>query len=858
MKKYLLFSLLFLFSIILSFADTVDLSTAKKVAKTFYHTRIDCHVKSPELLLVYQSNSKILSNNAVSEYTEIPLFYIFNAGNEEGYIIVSGDDIVAPILGYAKAGGFDQDEVPENVMKWLEEYKNQIRYAIVNNLNANDETEVQWGRLKSGLPPVSGAPGSVNPLISTTWDQSPYYNTLCPYDNNYNDRTVTGCVATAMAQIMKYWNYPAQGTGFHSYNHANYGTLSANFGNTTYQWSSMPNNVNSQNTAVATLMYHCGVGVEMDYGVAATGGSATSSLEPVAGALLNFFQYMNSVQFVQRSSYNATSWTNLMKSELDAGRPIEYGGIGNGGGHAFVCDGYDNNYFHMNWGWSGYYDGYFLLDALNPGGTGTGGGTGGYNYYQQAIIGIQAPTTNTTYELLLYDQVTFSSNPVSYGSGFTVHTDIANGGDNNFAGDFGAAVFDDEYNFVDFVEILTDYTLQSGYHYIDGLDFTTTGLLSLLPGSYYVGIYYRPTGDNWIITEDGSFSNFIAFEVYYQNDIELYADIVISCGTTIQKNEPFIVTMDILNDGNSTFLGSFDVSLYDLEGYFAETIQTLSGADLQSGYYYEDVEFATNGINVEPGTYLLALLHKPHGGNWELSGSSYYTNPVKVIVQEASISPDAYESNDNQANSYNLNANFSNNQASILTTGSNNHVGNDYDYYKIFLPSNFDYTITARAHDSYNSGNGQTYTNDVLWSYNKGGVWSDAYDDVMQANILVKNGGTVYFNVAPYYQGETGTYLLDIQITRAPAQGLDDITFSDFIKVYPNPATDILLIEPKKNQVIHQLKLVDMGGNTIMQTDDIQRTNSQYIIPLKHLEKGTYLLLIQTDKKTWQKKFTKL
>jgi len=231
---------------------------------------------------------------------------------------------------------------------------------------------------------------------------------------------------------------------------------------------------------------------------------------------------------------------------------------------------------------------------------------------------------------------------------------------------------------------------------------------------------------------------------------------------------------------------------------------------------------------------------------------------VKVIVQEAALSGDIYESNDELANAFNMNLNFSNNQATVLTTGSNNHVGNDYDYYKINLQSNFDYTIIARAHDSYNSGNGQTYTNDVLWSYKKGAEWSDAYDDVMPGNILVKNGGTIYFNAAPYYQGETGTYLLDIRITRTAAQGLDDVSFSDLIKVYPNPTTDILIIEPKGNQRVHQLKLVDMAGNTIMQIDDLPKTDSQYQLQVGHLVRGSYMLLIQTDKKTWQKKFTKL
>ena len=154
-----------------------------------------------------------------------------------------------------------------------------------------------------------------------------------------------------MAQIMKFWNYPETGSGFHSYNHPAYGTLSANFGSTTYQWSLMPNVVSSSNSAVATLMYHCGVSVNMVYDIAAKGGSSAQTLD-VAAALKTYFGYSSTVEGKYRKDYTDAQWIDLLKTELNAGRPVQYAGTGSSGGHSFVCDGYNSNdFFHMNWGW---------------------------------------------------------------------------------------------------------------------------------------------------------------------------------------------------------------------------------------------------------------------------------------------------------------------------------------------------------------------------------------------------------------------------------------------------------------------------------------------------------------------------
>jgi hypothetical protein len=503
----------------------------------------------------------------------------------------------------------------------------------------------------------------------------------------------------------------------------------------------------------------------------------------------------------------------------------------------------------MNWGWGGSQDGFWLIDALNP-------GSSTYNNGQQAVLGIQ-PSNNPTYNLTLYDDIVADPNPVWFGSSFTVHTDVANWGTNTFNGDWTAVLFDENYNFVDYIETLSGYTLSDGSHYTSGLDFSTSGMVNALPGSYYIGIFYRPTGGDWVIVGDGSYSNFIPFEVYYSNDIELYQDMIVDVGTTIEQNEAFTVTLDITNDGSSTFYGTFSVDLYNLDGSYAETVQELTGAELDAGYFYDDLEFTTSGVSLAVGTYMLALSHLEDGGSWEMSGSSYYPNPIYVTIVEPAIQPDMYEDNNVENDAYTLSLNFSSNNASTSTVGSNLHIGSDDDYYKINLASGYDYTITARVHDSYNSGNGNTYTSDVLWSYLNGSIWSDAYDDIMSGNIIVNNGGTVYFHVAPYFAGETGTYLLDIDISRTIITETEELMNFGNLSVYPNPTIDNLNIKIENNTKINSIEIIDVLGKQVLQINNPTFDNNNIVIPVSKLEQGTYMILVQIEDEIWKQKFVK-
>jgi len=376
MKKTFL-TLLLVASGLLAMASPVTLPTARQVAETFWQNNLP-------------AGSGLADTKAtLVEGTGFSQFYIFDMGSGAGFVIVSADDCAYPILGYSMKN--PAGELGANIRFWLNQYEQEIAYLVEHETLAGDYVSAQWRTLLDGTwqPPKSML--SVSPMLTTQWNQNPYYNNLCP------SGTPAGCTAIAVAQVMKYWNYPAIGTGSHSYACGTYGTLSANFGATTYDWEHMPNRLTSSSSstqvnAVATLCYHVGVSVNMEYapdgsGAPLLGGAGSYCAK---NALVNYFGYRSTLQGVYKSSYTDAQWVQLLKDELDAGRPIPYAGFDPTAGHAFVFHGYNSSsQFYINWGWGGSYDGYFSMGALNPAGGGTGtNGSNTFNNNNQAIIGV--------------------------------------------------------------------------------------------------------------------------------------------------------------------------------------------------------------------------------------------------------------------------------------------------------------------------------------------------------------------------------------------------------------------------------------------------------------------------------------
>ncbi len=305
--------------------------------------------------------------------------YVFNF--DGGYIIVAADDVALPILAFGEEGCFDANNIADGLAYYLRYYARQIEYAVSNNMIADPEIAEQWEQI-SNTGVIQGGRSTrsdVAPLISTNWNQDNPYNFLCPTaPNGPGGHVYAGCVATAMSMVMKYWNWPDHGQGSHSYTPSGYPTQSVDFENTYYQWSNMPNSCNNSNyQAVATLMWHCGVAVNMQYGY---NGSGAYSAD-VPDAISNYFRYTKSAIHLDRDSYTKLEWEEMLIANLQEGFPLYYSGSDNGGGHAFVCCGYreSDRKFYFNWGWSGFNNNYFAIDALNT-------YSGHFNEYQTAIF----------------------------------------------------------------------------------------------------------------------------------------------------------------------------------------------------------------------------------------------------------------------------------------------------------------------------------------------------------------------------------------------------------------------------------------------------------------------------------------
>ena len=405
MKRNILL-ILFLMVALATSAKRIDEQTALTVARNFWNIQTG------------SSESPSLAN--VSSRAQLRNLYLFEAASSNGFVVVAADDVAMPILGYSFRNTLSE-QINAEALYWLRCLDEEIAYAQANGIEASGAVAQQWDEIVGGLWHTH-YDYAVAPLVTTTWDQGSYYNQLCPSDAAAysGGHCYTGCSATAMAQIMKKWNHPTTGTGSHSYYHSQYGSLSANFGTTTYQWSSMPTILNSsssatQKNAVATLMYHCGVSIEMNYGPDGSGAQTRNygnpSMACVENALMYYFGYKNTVHSIGRPGTSVSEWCGYLTDDLDNGRPVLYTGYDvTGAGHAFICDGYDNSgYFHFNWGWNGSCDGYYPISALNPSWSGSGGTpTGTYNVNQSALFGIEPLTSTSTTCLLTLNSSTGS------------------------------------------------------------------------------------------------------------------------------------------------------------------------------------------------------------------------------------------------------------------------------------------------------------------------------------------------------------------------------------------------------------------------------------------------------------------
>lgn len=431
MRKRLFFLLLLMACFAGTWADELSEKQAQELAKSFVNSHFG-----------RKGGSDLKSQGQVKGLG----FYVFNMTEKGGFVIVSNESRSRPIIGFSETGKFDADNMPDNMRAWLQGYADEIAWLkkqpVVETATVTKNSKTRAG---------SHVTTEIKPLVKTQWNQRAPYNNLCP-EYISGERSVTGCVATAMAQVMKYHKCPEDPTAvIPGYTTDSYGIdLTKGLPATTFNWTNMKNTYTGtetevEATAVATLMQYCGYSVKMDYGP-----SSGSNTLNVADALKKYFDYnATTTTFVTRSYYTNDKWTDLIYHELANKRPVVYGGQSSGGGHEFVCDGYKyedgKDYFHINWGWGGSNDEYYLLSVLNPyGEQGAGGSSSddGYHYGQDAVIGIQKSTENGTIANitpnvfnLTMNSMTLSHSSAVVGQEVTATLNITNNNANDYEGD---------------------------------------------------------------------------------------------------------------------------------------------------------------------------------------------------------------------------------------------------------------------------------------------------------------------------------------------------------------------------------------------------------------------------------------
>ena len=335
-------------------AENVDVNKAKAIGVKFLNS--NTKLKVSDLDLAYTS---------VNEKGN-PCFYVFtNKGN--GFVIVSADDRMKPILGYSSENNFNSNSINPALNSFFQNYIAAVDYVVESKMERCAEAKRDWEAVETtGKVAVNRVDGRVEPLIKTTWNQSDIYNSMCPEDPaGFGGHVKSGCVANAMAQIMNYWQWPQIGEGSYSYQ-SDYGILDANFGATEYKYEMMPKFLDytspqEEVDAVAILQYQAGVSVDMMYGP--TGSGAYSYYVPFA--MKDHFRYDSDTYstYIGDVDGGMSAWENKLRESIDREEPLYYSAYGPDGGHAFVCSGYDeNNLFHFNWGWQGFDNGYYAID----------------------------------------------------------------------------------------------------------------------------------------------------------------------------------------------------------------------------------------------------------------------------------------------------------------------------------------------------------------------------------------------------------------------------------------------------------------------------------------------------------------
>lgn len=800
------------------------IASAKQITESEALMKADKFSKvlvSKQLSAIGYGNAKMLKKSYIAKEGSNAFYYVFNRGIDDGYIIVSGDDRAEEILGYSDSGSFDYSNLPENMKWWLSSYEDQIKALTDGRITlAKENTKNATSATANAVAPL---------LKNIAWNQAEPYNNLCPKMSN-GDRTVTGCVATAMAQIMYYHNWPEKGIGSVSYTtQTNRFNISVDFSNTTYQWGKMTPTYNSSstaeaNSAVATLMYHCGTASLMDY--ADSSGAQTVN---AVNALINNFNYDKGLRYIFRDYYARDKWEELLKTELDNNRPIMYGGNSKSGGHQFVCDGYDaNNMFHINWGWGGSSNGYFKIAALEPDTQGIGGSTSGYNYNQDMVINIQKPTSQS--EVIQYEIVSdgwimtqSSSSTLGDYASFSI-SDLWNMGYGTFDGKFGIGLFNSDTNELEtVVESASSISLPSfrGWNTYNGLSATLPK--SLKASRYKAKMMHKDNVYNvWkpVLFKVGNpayiavtvTGNDVKFEDVYES-IALSATNV-SVKGTVYKNRKFTVSCDVKNNGKDEYYAPIFINLANKStGYNVFTGDEVVADILPSET--QTIDFINN-INLNPGVYVLTINDK---NGREISTPIDITVLPEPVPAVLALTKNIYFTDNNNVpkNGFCL-------YASLKNTG-----GEFNDNIHAYI-----YPIEGGSTVGYISANATIETNATSVIALKGTL---DINEGMYQTIVFTEIGNEWNQITPYEYSYAEFKLTSEQV------GVEGVTSENRATVYPNPATDFITVKSEKD--ITAIRIFDIKGMLLISSETVVTGESK--IDISSLSSGNYLIQVVID-----------
>jgi len=821
-----------------AYSAQVSEAEASEKAQQFYLQKKKPILRSAsDLQLIYtgtNNTSGLKSTNSTVYY------YIFNVANQQGFVIVSGEDSTKPILGYSDEGSFSVDNMPDNLKGWLDFYQSEIKYAM-----DSDYTQVP---LTAASTAIQTLPGSVNPLLGNIkWNQSDPFNLLCPYDATLNERTVTGCVATAMAQIMKYYKWPLTGNSSHSYESAGFGTLHVDFSKTNYNWDNMldsygASTTKTQDSAVATLMYHLGVSVDMDYNVPSKGGSAAYDKD-AALALINYFGYDADIQYYPRSFYSSTQWADLIKAELNASRPVFYGGSSTEAGHAFVCDGYDvNNLFHINWGWGGMSNGYFELSSLKPSSSGIGGSTGGYTQNQSIIAGIQKPdgVILTNYQIGMHTKGLSSS--VSSISNinkntFTLNLGFGNFGINDFAGKIGIGLYKDGV-FQKVIQNTTAITIGS-FNGSASYSFYNLSLSGISNGNYQLLCVFLPTGATTWQPFKGNLSlnNYVNVGVTGNSATiikpETAASLVL---TQIQqsgncyKNRTANFSVSVQNNGLE-FFSEMGVKIYSATN--ASVFQYIHGVVFLSSGETKTIDISGD-ITCAPGLYYAVAVFDSTNNSSETTFKVMQSGVVAPLSVTILAEPAAAILN--LTNAINLPNGSTAYKNELITLNAS--IQNTGGYFNSEINAFVFPESWGNSVGQLNSINASIETNQTQTIALTGAL---DLDPGIYHFVLYKNNGD-WLQLTPEAYSSIN-FRIEERLS-----GIGNETTKK-LSIYPNPVKDLLNIQTSEQ--IKQADILDLYGRRILCTQ-----NSGNIV-VDHLKSGVYFLRVETESGTKTIKFIK-